>query len=109
MDEFGQTFVIRLVIRLYCKDGHKTYYPSRRTRLLCDLNDRLWPVRKNCAQGLEYGPRPQAENSGGLEYGPRPQAETSGKPFENPRKPFDVLQRSRSKLNEFNLTSPGER
>ena len=34
LDELGQTFVIRLVIRLWCKDGHKTHY-----LLLCDLNN----------------------------------------------------------------------
>ena len=27
LDEFGQTFIVRLVIRLWYKDGHKTHYP----------------------------------------------------------------------------------
>ena len=31
LDELGQTFVVRLLIRLQCKDGHKTHFPSRRT------------------------------------------------------------------------------
>ena len=31
LDELGQTFVVRLVMRLKYKDGHKTYYASRRT------------------------------------------------------------------------------
>ena len=35
LDELGQTFVIRLVIRLKYKDGHKTHYPSRRAILCC--------------------------------------------------------------------------
>ena len=30
-EELGQTFVVRLVMRLYNKDGHKTHYESRRT------------------------------------------------------------------------------
>lgn len=30
-DQPGQTFVTRLVIRLWYKAGHKTHYPSRRT------------------------------------------------------------------------------
>jgi len=33
LDELGQTFVVRLVIRLQYKDGHKKYYASRRTIL----------------------------------------------------------------------------
>ena len=28
VDELGKTFVVRLVIRLQYKDGHKTHYPS---------------------------------------------------------------------------------
>ena len=31
LDELGQTFLARLVMRLQYKDGHKTYYPSRQT------------------------------------------------------------------------------
>ena len=31
LDELGQTFVVRLVMRLEYKDGHKTNYASRRT------------------------------------------------------------------------------
>lgn len=31
LDELGQTFVFRLVMRLQHKNGHKTQYPSRRT------------------------------------------------------------------------------
>ena len=30
LDEFRQTFVIRLVMRVQYKDGHKTHYSSRR-------------------------------------------------------------------------------
>ena len=30
-DELGQTFVVRLVMRLLYKDGYKTHYPSGRT------------------------------------------------------------------------------
>ena len=30
LDELGQTFVVRLAMRLKYKDGHKTHYPSRR-------------------------------------------------------------------------------
>ena len=33
LDELGQTFVVRLVMRLWHKDGHKTYYTSRRAIL----------------------------------------------------------------------------
>ena len=33
MDELGQTFVVRLVMRLQYKDGHKTHYASGRTFL----------------------------------------------------------------------------
>ena len=29
LDELGQTFVVRLVMRLQYKDGHKTHYPSK--------------------------------------------------------------------------------
>ena len=35
LDELGQTFVVRLVIRLKCKDGYKTNYPSRQTIFCC--------------------------------------------------------------------------
>ena len=35
LEEIGETFVIRLVIRLECKDGHKTRYPSRQTIFCC--------------------------------------------------------------------------
>ena len=31
LDELGPKFVLRLVIRLWYKDGHKTHFPSRRT------------------------------------------------------------------------------
>jgi len=31
VDELGQTFVVRLIMRLWYKDRHKTYYASRRT------------------------------------------------------------------------------
>ena len=31
LDELGQTFVVRRVIRLKYKDGHKTHYPSGQT------------------------------------------------------------------------------
>ena len=49
LDELGQTFVIRLVIRLQCKDGHKTHYPSRRAMFCCATSSprrimRLVPV-----------------------------------------------------------------
>ena len=30
LEKLGQTFIVRLVIPLQYKDGHKTYYPSRR-------------------------------------------------------------------------------
>ena len=30
LDELGQKFVVRLVMRLKYKDGHKTNYPFRR-------------------------------------------------------------------------------
>ena len=33
LDELGQTFVVRLVMRLKHKDGHKTYYAFGRTFL----------------------------------------------------------------------------
>ena len=33
LDELGQTFLARLVMRLQYKDGHKTHYPSRQTIL----------------------------------------------------------------------------
>ena len=33
LDELGQTFVVRLVMRLKYKDGHKTHYASGRTFL----------------------------------------------------------------------------
>ena len=33
LDELGQGFIIRLVMRLQYKDGHKTHYASRRTML----------------------------------------------------------------------------
>ena len=33
LDELGQTFEVSLVMRLECKDGHKTHYPCRRTIL----------------------------------------------------------------------------
>ena len=36
LDKLGQTFVIRL----QCKDGHKTHYPSRRTIFCCATNER---------------------------------------------------------------------
>ena len=32
-DELGQTLVVRLVMRLKYKDGHKTHYASGRTFL----------------------------------------------------------------------------
>ena len=37
LDELGQTFVIRLFIRLKCKDGRKTHYPctTRRAMFSC--------------------------------------------------------------------------
>ena len=31
LDELGQILVVRLVMRLKYKDGHKTYYATRRT------------------------------------------------------------------------------
>ena len=34
-DELRQTFVVRLVIRLYYKDGHKTHYLSGRAIFCC--------------------------------------------------------------------------
>ena len=33
LDELGQTFVVRLVMRLKYKDGHKTHYAFGRTFL----------------------------------------------------------------------------
>ena len=33
LDELGQTFVVRLVMRLKYKDGYKTYYACGRTFL----------------------------------------------------------------------------
>ena len=33
LDELGQTFVVRLVMRLKHKDGHKTYFAFGRTFL----------------------------------------------------------------------------
>ena len=33
LDELGQTFVVRMVMRLKYKDGHKTHYASGRTFL----------------------------------------------------------------------------
>ena len=35
LNELGQTFVICLVIRLWCKDGHKTNCPSIRAIYCC--------------------------------------------------------------------------
>ena len=33
LDELGQTFLVRLVMRLQYKDGHKMHYPSKQTIL----------------------------------------------------------------------------
>ena len=35
LDELGQTFVVRLVMRLKYKDEHKTHYQSRRIIFCC--------------------------------------------------------------------------
>ena len=35
LDELGQTFVVRLVVRLKGKDGHRTHYPSRQIIFRC--------------------------------------------------------------------------
>ena len=47
LDELGQTIVVRLVMRLKYKDGHKTHYASGRTfPHVIRLNDALRKVDK---------------------------------------------------------------